>query len=394
MLNGNAYYSLCQYLVNMILAHALSHYYLNFFVLLLSAVATSSSVSAFLIQNGGVYNSVAKPLRSSELDETELITVIGVVAPLTSVGPYACLGLNFPNIKRKPGGAEIKFVLDTAANVNTLSSDLASALGLPVVIKGEDLSILGSAGAGGSFKAGDIVLLGDSRLSGMPENQQSDTFMTNMTVAAMNLGIANSVGGGMLGTSFFNCFRGGVEFDWYGTHGDPPTLIFYYDNLPDNAKENASCVPVNTEEFFGVPTVSVNINGKELRAIIDTGSPITIISPTVATEVGISKKEGTVKIKGIDDGDAMEVSKSLDEVTISIGDINLNLDTIFIGDLPGLAMASNLLPEGRQPQVLLGLDALRRTYRMILRLSKAELWLEGLSDANSAEFTSDVKLHT
>ena len=40
-------------------------------------------------------------------------------------------------------------------------------------------------------------------------------------------------------------------------------------------------------------------------------------------------------------------------------------------------MASNLVPECRQPQVLLGLDALRRTYRMILRLSKAEVWLEG-----------------
>jgi hypothetical protein len=360
----------------------ISHY-LNCFVLLSAA---SSSVTAFLVQHGA-YN-VAKPLRSSEsVDETEPVSVIGVVAPLTYVGPYACLGLNFPNIERKPG-FEINFVLDTAANVNTISSEIASELDLPVLIKGEDLSILGSAGAGGSFQAGDIVLLGDSRLSGMPESQQNNTFMTNMTAAAMNLGIANSVGGGMLGISFFDCFKGGVEFDWYGTDGDPPTLQFYYDSLPENAKENASCIALDTEDFFGVPTVSVEINGKALRAIIDTGAPITIISPAVADELGISKKDGTVKIKGIDDGDAMGVSKSLDEVTLSIGDVNIKLDTIFIGELPGLAMASNLVPECRQPQVLLGLDALRRTYRMILILSKAEVWLEGMTTQDYKQYCS------
>jgi predicted aspartyl protease len=304
--------------------------------------------------------------------------VIGVVAPLISVGSYACLGLNFPNVVTKPG-VEINFVLDTAANVNTISSELANELDLPVVVKGDDLSLLGSAGAGGSFQVGDIVMLGDSRLSGMPENQRNNTFMTNLTAAAMNIGIARSFGGGLLGTSFFNCFRGGVEFDWYGTDGDPPTLIFYYDMLPDNAKENATCVPINTEEFFGVPTVSVNINGKELQAIIDTGSLVTIISPIAASEIGISKKEGRIKVKGVDDGDAISISKSLDHVSISIGDIKMNLETIFIGELPGLAMAIGLtLPEFRRPQVLLGLDALRRTYRMILGLSNDELWLEGM----------------
>lgn len=357
-------------LVIMGLANSLSHY-LNFFVLL-----SPFNVSAFLIHNDASHK--AKPLWSSEsVDEAEHVSVIGVVAPLISAGPYACLGLNFPNIERNPG-VEINFVLDTAANVNTISREIANELDLPVVFKGGDLSILGSAGAGGSFQAGDIVLLGDCRLSGMPENQRSKIFMTNMTAAAMNLGIGSSVGGGMLGTSFFKCFRGGVEFDWFGTMGDPPTLIFYYDSLPDNAKTNASCVPINTEEFFGVPTVSVNINGKELRAIIDTGAPITILSPTVANELGILKKEGTIKIKGIDDGDAMGISRSVDGVELSIGDIQLKLDTIFIGELPGLAMASNLLPECNRPQVLLGLDALRRTFRIILSLSKEELWLEGL----------------
>lgn len=355
----------------------LSHY-LTLLVLL--TTAASPSVSAFLVQNGAV--NVAKLRITESVDEIEPVSVIGVVAPLISVGPYPCLELNFPDVKSNPG-VEISFVLDTAANVNTISSEITRKLDLPVVVKGEDLSVLGSAGAGGSCQAGDIVFLGNSRLSGMPESQQNNTFMSNITLSSMDLGIAKSVGGGMLGTSFLGCFRGGVEFDWYGTDGDPPTLQFYYDNIPEKAKQNCVCVPINIEEFFGVPTISVIINGKELRAIIDTGSPITVISPTVAGELGILKKHDAIKVKGIDDGDAMEVSKSLDEVTLSIGDVSINLDRIFIGELPGLAMASNLVPDCHQPHILLGLDALRRTYRMIMRLSQAELWLEGFPTQDS-----------
>jgi hypothetical protein len=360
---------------------ALYRYFNYCIVVLLSA--SSLLVSAFLTQTGASASiNIARPTRwlSSKIhDEAEsALSVIGVVAPLRYVGPYACLGLNFPNIRRNPG-VEINFVLDTAANVNTISSEIANELDLPILVKGDDLSLLGSAGAGGTFKAaGDIVWLGDSRLSGMPENQSNNTFMTNMTAAAMSLGIANSVGGGMLGSQFFNCFKGGVEFDWYGTDGDPPTLIFYH-CLPDYAKENASCVSIKTDEFFGLPTVSVKINGKELRAIIDTGSPITIVSPSVASDIGISKEDGMIKIKGVDDGAAMGLSKSLDEVSLSIGDAKLNLPSIFIRELPGLAMASKLLGvDSHQPQVLLGLDTLRRTYRMILRMSEGELWLEEL----------------
>ena len=360
------------------MALALNRYFNYFIVFLLSA--SSLLVSAFLTQNGATIN-IARSLRwlssKSMHDEAEsALSVIGVVAPLRFVGPYACLGLTFPNIRRNPG-VEINFVLDTAANVNTISSEIADELDLPILVKGDDLSLLGSAGAGGTFKAGDIVVLGDSRLSGMPENQRNNTFMTNMTAAAMSLGIANSVGGGMLGSQFFHCFQGGVEFDWYGTDGDPPTLIFYH-SLPDFAKENASCVSIKTDEFFGLPTVSVKINGKELRAIIDTGSPITIVSPSVASDIGISKEDKMVNIKGVDDGAVMGISKSLDKVSLSIGDVKINLPTIFIGELPGLTMASKLL-DSHQPQVLLGLDTLRRTYRLILRMPEGELWLEEMS---------------
>ncbi|KAL7550535.1 hypothetical protein ACHAWF_013756 [Thalassiosira exigua] len=143
----------------------------------------------------------------------------------------------------------------------------------------EDLPVLGSAGAGGRIQAGDIVMLGDCELGGMPKDQHNMTFMTNFTAAALDLGIARTFGGGLLGASFFACIPGGVEFDWYGTDGDPPTIIFYYgQSLPEYAKERATCVPL--ESFWGVPVVTISINGIELRALVDTGSPVTIHQET------------------------------------------------------------------------------------------------------------------
>ena len=269
--------------------------------------------------------------------------------------------------------------------VNTISKDMAERLSLPVVLRKEDLSVLGSAGAGGSFQAGDIVMLGDCQLSGMPEEQENVTFMTNLTAAALELGSASSVGGGLLGTSFFGRFPAGVEFDWYGTDGDPPTIIFYFGKfLPDHAKKNAFCVPLEEESFFTVPEITVNFNGVDLRAIIDTGSPITIVSPDAAEEIGIGigfrEKNGpSLKIRGIDNGTVC-LAPTLSKVSISIGKFSLgDVETIFVGDLPGISLASGYASSLR-PQALVGLDILRLTYRMILRLAEKEVWFERLPE--------------
>ena len=335
-------------------------------------------------------------LHLSSPSSDEEISVVGVVARLTYSGPYACLGLNFPRLKSttqqetdEENGVSINFVLDTGANVNAISKDLASNLGLTTVIRKDDLSIIGSAGAGGSFQAGDIVMLGDCQLSGMPTEQANVTFMTNVTAASLDLGI-KSIGCGLLGTSFFECFPAGVEFDWYGTDGDPPTMIFYYGkHLPDDAKKNAFCVPLEEESFFGVPAITININGVNLRAIIDTGSPISILSPKVAEKAGLEiikyasafehEDHGPfIKIRGIDQG-TVDLAKA-SKATVCIGDISLeNVQTLFIGELPGLAMASNFTTY-KGPQALIGLDILRLTYRMILRLSEKEVWFEPLKD--------------
>mmetsp|Transcript_2412 Transcript_2412/g.5581 ORF Transcript_2412/g.5581 Transcript_2412/m.5581 type:complete len:373 (+) Transcript_2412:415-1533(+) len=324
-----------------------------------------------------------QPLLSSSPSHSDE-SVVGVVAPLMYRGPYACLGLNFPHMQQQPGYS-INFVLDTGANVNTIRKDLADSLGLPVLLCKEDLSVLGSSGVGGSFQAGDIVLLGDCKLSGLPESQSNFTFMTNLTAAALDLGTDVNIGNGLLGTNFFECFPAGVEFDWYGTDGDPPTVIFYYGKeIPPQAKEGAFCVPLEKDSFFGVPTVNVTINGVELKAIVDTGSPITIISPDAANGNGwgMSQKNPSLKVKGIDKG-IVDLAISSDKVSLAFGNESLGeLDAIFIGDLPGISFAGSFA-NSTQPQVLLGLDALRRSYRMILRLPEKEVWFESLQESKT-----------
>ena len=306
--------------------------------------------------------------------------LVGIVAPLKYVGPYACLQLDFPHL----AGTSLTFLLDTGANVNAISKDMANKLNLPVVMKKEDLSILASTGAGGSFQPGDIVMLGDCHLGGMPENHPNITFMTNLTAAAIDLGVASMFSNGLLGSSFFQCFPAGVEFDFHGTDGDPPTIIFYYgQSMPEMAKNNSCCVSLE-ESWCGITTIIVNVNGINMQAIIDTGSPITILSPNAAREVGVltavSKGMPTpFNTRGIDNA-IVNLSPSLNGASIGIGNISLgNIDTLCVGDLPGLSFASKL-SKREGPRVLLGLDALRRMYRMILRLPYKEVWFEKMPD--------------
>jgi len=314
--------------------------------------------------------------------------LIGIVAPLKYIGPYVCLQLDFPHL----AGTSLTFLLDTGANVNAISKQLANKLDLPVVMKKEDLSILASAGAGGSFQPGDFVMLGDCQLGDMPKDQPNITFMTNLTAAAIDLGVANMFSNGLLGSSFFQCFPAGVEFDFHGTDGDPPTIIFYYgQSLPDWAKNNSLCVPIE-EYWCGVPTIVVNVNGINMRAIIDTGSPITILSPNAARQVGVETAIFSKRIpfttRGIDDA-GINLSPSKNGASISIGNIALgSVESVCVGDLPGLSLAGKL-SDSDCPQMLLGLDALRRTYRMILRLPHNEIWFERLSSHEQSPNTRE-----
>jgi predicted aspartyl protease len=303
-------------------------------------------------------------------DEVQLI---GVVAPLTYSGPYACLGLDFHHLNQS-----IDFILDTGANINAIQRDIAQSFDLETVLSKESLSIESSAGVGGPFQAGDIVLLGDCHLARMPKEQSNVVFMTNLTAAALDIGLASAVGRGLLGTSFFECFPAGVEFDWYGTDGDPPTVIFYYGrHLPDCAKKDAFCVPLDCDSFFGIPVINIGINGVYVSAIVDTGSCISIVSPETARSVGLERLKVNAEVMGIDKEMVTLVKAA--NATVTIGNASFaDVNTMFIGELPGMSLAGGV--GTRVPQALLGLDVLKRMYRLILRLSENELWFEDMHD--------------
>lgn len=337
-----------------------------------------SKARAFIHSGHSSSKRATNLLFSTQQDEED-IQVIGVVAPLHYSGPYACLGLDFHHLKQNENaqltGTSINFVLDTGANINAIRKDLAQSLELPTVISKESFSAIKSAGVGGSFEAGNVVMLGDCHLSNMPNDV---LFMRNMTAAAVDIGLAGAVGGGLLGTSFFDCFSA-VEFDWYGTDGDPPTLIFYYKDLPEYAKENAFCVKLKSESFFNVPMMAVAINGVDVTAIIDTGSCISIVSPEIAKDLGLEKLErndghlNSVKVAGVDRG-RVDLAKA-GNASITIANATLaDVDTLFVGQLPGLALAGGF--GDKVPQALIGLDVLKRMYRMIVRLSEKEIWFE------------------
>jgi len=323
-------------------------------------------------------------------------TVVAVVAPLKYLGPYPCLTLRFPNLssaeqrKDNKSGVTLDFVLDTGANVNTIDVKFVKELDLPLVISSKDLDILGSAGIGGTLTPGDTFALGDCELVGLPP-EQTTTFMRNLTAAG--LGFSTPVGNGLLSLSFFLSFPAGVEFDWHGTDGDPPTLIFYYGKeLPtfNNVRQGLVRVPLERLPV-GLTSLTVNINGTDIPALLDTGAPITVLNQEAVELAGIEMVQASLgagilgkqsygdenlMVGGVD-GVPVNLYRSVSPVPIRAGKVSLGEGPVYIGDLPGLKMAGTMAGTPL-PAVVLGLDSLRRSYRMILRAPADEVWFEEL----------------
>jgi predicted aspartyl protease len=304
-----------------------------------------------------------------------------VVAPLNYIGPYSCLTLRFPHHSNQT----FDFLLDTGANVNSLDAKLVRQLDLPMVRCLEGLPFLGTTSGSAGVKGGDLYLLGDCQLDGLPF--PVFTFLRNLTAAA--LPYASPVGVGLLSLALFYSFPAGVEFDWYGTDGDPPSIIFYFgkpDHAPKEVVATMKRVPL-TPLAVGVMTLNITMNGVELPALLDTGSPITVLNPQAAERVGVAlapdedaddTKKASLKITGVDGGE-MELRPSDSYVAIRAGDVSLGNGPVFVGNLPGLALMEQL-GGGDAPAVVLGLDFLRRVYRMVLRVPDQEVWFEELND--------------
>ena len=148
------------------------------------------------------------------------------------------------------------------------------------------------------------------------------------------------------------------------------------------------------------------INGKAIPALLDTGSPITVVNAAAAKMAGVtttmeddgSNKKGkgnpfnpfakltknfeaaqavargdVLLIAGAD-GKRVELVKSKDLVECGIGGdgdgaaaVDIGKHNIYVGDLPGLAALGGLGGDGAPPAAVLGMDILRTRARMVYR---------------------------
>lgn len=359
-----------------------------------------------------------------------------VRSPLRFLGPYPTIPLRFPNLatpsqrQRYVSGVSLDWVLDTAANVNTINAQVAKELALEKVGAAP-----GGYGAAGDLAGGDTFLLGDCELD-IPRdknaidqvndanNDDDDNginefvFMKGLTASA--LPVASPAAAGLLGLAFFYCFEGGVEFRWgiastIETSGDKVTefdddripSVTFYGNDEGLRLDGLTRVPFESLPGSMLPAVTLYINGKEIPALFDTGSPITVFNSCAAEEAGIDtvisldnlnpEKAGWNPFSKISRNIAAATSKG-DILTIagiggapirlvrSTSPVNFNIlesgrkphrlssARVYVGDLPGLAALGGL-GGGASPAVVLGMDLISTRQRLIFRARQSEIYL-------------------
>jgi hypothetical protein len=324
-----------------------------------------------------------------------------VRAPLKYVGPYPCLGVRFPHLstasqrERNETGVTLDFVLDTGANTNTINAQVAQQLSLNAT--GYAAPGVGTAGP----IEGDLptYLLGDLQLEGLGE----EIFMSKLTASA--LPIASPASAGLLSLAFFHAFEGGVDFAW-GRKEEPPSLTFFSRRFV-SATAGRQRVHIKRIPAIQLPTVEVMINGQLFPALLDTGSPVTVMNAKAAQKAGVATVEDPNPAKksknpfaafagrvqqanAASRGDVLSIFgaggkqvnllKSLDPVGLQMPTtedtedvVDFGAGTIFVGDLPGI-MSLQGLDGATAPAVVLGTDVLRRKPHMLFRPVDNEVW--------------------
>ena len=382
--------------------------------------------------------------RSVSLSESEHDDDV-VRSPLRFLGPYPTIPLRFPHLatasqrSRNVTGISLDFVLDTAANTNTINQQVAVELELEQIGEAP-----GGVGAGGGIKGGATYILGDCELDlGVvkPTTQDDDNgtkatkedatenfvFVQGLTASA--LPVASPAAAGLLSLAFFYCFEGGVEFMWGQGAGKAdqvlPSVTFYGSSKHLDVT-GLRCVPFDNLPASMLPAVTLSINGVEIPALFDTGSPITVLNAKAAEAAGIavtvdldSQQEsnesswnpfskiadnfksasviaeatsrGEILTIAGTDGNPVRLVKSKSPVNIMIQTsknpkapssredhnqlADLAVSSLFVGDLPGLAALGGLGGLSAPPAAVLGMDVLTRCPRVVFRAQQKEIYL-------------------
>eukprot|EP00322_Chrysochromulina_rotalis_P010389 CAMPEP_0115841266 /NCGR_PEP_ID=MMETSP0287-20121206/7200_1 /TAXON_ID=412157 /ORGANISM="Chrysochromulina rotalis, Strain UIO044" /LENGTH=441 /DNA_ID=CAMNT_0003294907 /DNA_START=177 /DNA_END=1502 /DNA_ORIENTATION=- len=364
---------------------------------------------------------VTDPLLSETASQDEAMVLR---SPLRWIGGvYPAVALSFPALATPAqkarqltgenvaaSGVTLDFVIDTAANTNTINAQVAG----PTAQGGLELAQVGSVdsgvGAGGSIGGGATYSLGTAELADLPKDERVP-FISGLTATA--LPVAAPAAAGLLGISFLHSFAGGVEFLWGSQPsttpaggmvntspvslmevGDPPAILFYGDARGVEANRAGMCaVDVETLTESGLPTVKLLINGVAVRALLDTGSPVTVLNGAAASLVGLGVSKGgdgpanegnlfarftsgVAAAQAAARGDLLTVAgaegpvqlkRTQEEVSLALSDdAEFGSDCRpYVGDLPGLDALGGL-GAGAGPAAILGTDVLRRRPRLVI----------------------------
>ncbi|CAK0822231.1 unnamed protein product [Prorocentrum cordatum] len=341
-------------------------------------------------------------------------------SPLRWIGSYPTLRLWFPDLstaeQKQSGdkGVSLTFVLDTGASVNTIRSQVAADLGLARVGTAP-----AGVGAGGNFSGGDTFLLGDCELADLPAANRAK-FMTGLTASA--LPVATPAAAGILGYPFLTSFPGGVDFRWGGTgrrvisgssdESSEASITFLGGEGGMEAVSAGLCtVPMRQLPDTRLPCATLTVNGVGIPALLDTGSPITVLNAAAAAAAGLDVSGGgsdrdsggssdsdnpfanlfagvgaaldaareaatfgqrvasgdLVLIAGADG--MIQLSRSKVAVSFSLGEAEIDNSTVLVGEVPGLA-ALDGLGAAAGPAALLGVDVLRQRPRLVIRANE------------------------
>jgi len=328
---------------------------------------------------------------------------------LKFIGPYPALALRFPDLatpsqrERDVSGISLDFIIDTAANTNTINGKIAEELDCESV--GSALPGYGSAGA---IAGGETFLLGNCTLD-LPDQE---LFMTDLTASA--LPVASPAAAGLLGVGFLNCFEGGVEFEWGGgIDARQPMVTFHGEKSGiEEQLKGMRRVPIEVIDQILLPSVILRINGAEIPALLDTGSPVTVLNSVAANLAGLSTIElesdkqseesggfnpfkkmtdnfkaaqsmaeaaskGDILVMAGADGQRIDLRRTKEKAQITLGlegQVSFPSTYIYVGDLPGLKALESLGGSSSPPAAVLGMDVLKKLPIMIYRGMQKEVY--------------------
>merc|ERR1719324_1049450 len=192
-------------------------------------------------------------------------------APLRWIGPYPAVALSFPalaspaqkaRLLTNPNqaanlGVTLDFVIDTAANTNTISAKVAGPTGAGGLELQQVGRIEGGVGAGGAIGGGATYMLGGCELADLPKAERG-MVMSDLTAAAR-------------------------------AEAEAPSLTFYADARGTGPlRARLSGHPLTRLPESALPRVTLVVNGVAIPALLDTGSPVTVLNPAAAAAAGLA----------------------------------------------------------------------------------------------------------